>query len=44
MNRAAATATLNFFMVLFMVLLSSECVARGPLATATSVSVSGTLR
>jgi hypothetical protein len=44
MNRAAATATLNFFMVLFMVLLSSECVARGPLATATSVSVRGTLR
>jgi hypothetical protein len=32
MNRAAATATLNFFMVLFMVLLSSEKGARDPRA------------
>jgi hypothetical protein len=43
-NRAAAKATLSFFMVLFMVLLSSECGARDPLATGTFVSVVDTLR
>jgi hypothetical protein len=30
MNRAAAAATLSFFMVLFMVLLSSISLALGP--------------
>jgi hypothetical protein len=44
MNRAAAAATLSFFMVLFMVLLSSKFVARVSLAPGTNVSDENTLR